>query len=773
MESLKQDEFLKSLRLDFKIEADEHIQAITQHLTEMERHPETAMESIRLETIFREVHSLKGASRAVNLIQLEQLSMSMESVFQLIKQGKLQLAPVMYDTFYQCLDVVQQVIDQISEHNTEVGDVPISGLLDKLRAMTNRNETQKVPLFSLLDEEPSFLKIQPVKNEPVAVLIDEIEKKPETEKQPSAPPQEAVKSTIAEKSTEKETVRVPVHRLFDLMDQAQEMITYKAVLNFHLQQLEQNIQQLHQYRQNLTNTPNSSQTKNNLSEEGRNQFLAKHEYNLSRLQHDLSEVTINSARAVDNLLYDIRRTLLFPVSMLFSVVPRIIRDLAKACDKTITYAITGEETEIDRRILDELKDPVIHLIRNSVDHGVETKAERLAAGKQENGQISVVIVKRPDQKIMLSISDDGRGINTEKVAAAALQAGIITNNELERLTESEKNMLIFGSGVSTSKLVTDISGRGLGMAIVAEKVSALGGELEIESKPGKGTTFHIIVPQTLSVFRGILVKSAGQLFMIPTNAVVSAIQLRNEDVKTVESKQVSLFQGKMLPVVALQQLLKIRQFQPSNQQTHQKALIISVAGKSLILTADEVIGEFEGVVKPLSPQLKHVKMIAGATMLGDGKIVPVIQVSELLDEASEHAHSIVETVASQNTKERAKRKILMAEDSITVRNMLRNILESNGFDVKTAVDGFDGYEQLVAGHYDLVVSDVEMPRINGFEFTSKIRQHPVYKHLPVILVTALESAEDRRKGMEAGANAYIVKGSFDKNNLIETINHLI
>jgi len=773
MESLKQDEFLKSLRLDFKIEADEHIQAITQHLTEMERHPENAMESVRLETIFREVHSLKGASRAVNLIQLEQLCMSMESVFQLIKQGKLQLAPVMYDTFYQCMDVVQQVIDQISEHNTEVVDVPVSGLLDKLRAMTNRNETQKAPLFSLLDEEPSFFKTQPIKDEPVEVLIDEIEKKPETEKQPAIPTQNAVKSTITEKSAEKETVRVPVNRLYDLMDQAQELITHKAVLNFHLQQLEQTIQQLHNYRQNLSNIPTNGQAISTLGEESRKQFLVKHAYNLSRLQHDLSEVSINSARAVDNLLYDIRRTLLFPVATLFSVVPRIIRDLAKACDKTITYAITGDETEIDRRILDELKDPVIHLIRNSVDHGIETKAERLAAGKQENGQVSVAIVKRPDQKIMLSISDDGRGINTEKVAAAALKAGVITTNELERLTESEKNMLIFSSGVSTSKLITDISGRGLGMAIVAEKVSALGGELEIESKPGKGTTFHIIVPQTLSVFRGILVKSAGQLFMIPTNAVVSAIQLRNEDIKTVESKQVSLFQGKMIPVIALQHLLKIRQFQPSNQQIHQKALVISITGKSLILTTDEVVGEFEGIVKPLSPQLKHVKMIAGATMLGDGKIVPVIQVTELLDEASEHAHSIIETSAAQNTKEQPKRKILMAEDSITVRNMLRNILESNGFEVKTAVDGFDGYEQLMAGHYDLIVSDVEMPRINGFEFTSKIRQHPVYKHLPVILVTALESAEDRRKGMEAGANAYIVKGSFDKNNLIETINHLI
>jgi len=765
--SKDQDDFLKELLNDFKIEGAEHLQAMVNGLLKLEKDINSPEKKAVVETVFREMHSMKGASRAVNLMQIERLCMNLESVFHEIKNENLHLTKEMFDVFFQATDILDILLKELDNPNKSVSENNINQLGERLKALSTKSDVRP--------KSDYYRKESPKEN--LGEPLHPIGNKAIVEKSVSIPEEKAGNTETSfvlkekEKITGKETVRVDTAKLYDSLRLAEEMITIKNKLKFHSDQLQVISSKITKRKRILKHDLPSDKEK----EIREMEILRKYDDELTDAAKKIEKLQYDAGRTIDEMILGLKKTLLQPFSTLLALVPRIVRDLSKEFNKEVEINILGAETEIDRRILEAMKDPIVHLVRNCIDHGIESKEERLKLNKRQSGTLTISITDDSEQNIIITLEDDGNGIHREKLINSAIKAGIIKADAVDSMNEKEINMLIFASGVSTSPFITDVSGRGLGMAIVLEKITGLGGNIVVDSVALKGTKFTITLPQTLATFKGILVKASESLFMIPTTAIFKAIKITPDDISTVESKNTIRLNNEIVGLVSLADVLGIRKRHSSQKNNFLQGLALQLAQKKLVFVVDEVMGEHEGIVKSLGPQLQHVNNIAGATLLGDGKIVPVLQIAELISSAMGKSYTtdLIEVQNHENTAGEVQTRILMAEDSITIRNMMRNYLETAGFAVVSAVDGQDAYEHLQTDRFDIVVTDIEMPRMNGFQLTSKIKENPALNHLPVVLVTALESPDDRKRGMEAGANAYIIKSSFEKSNLIDTINRLI
>ncbi|MEI6415219.1 MAG: response regulator, partial [Pseudomonadota bacterium] len=471
----------------------------------------------------------------------------------------------------------------------------------------------------------------------------------------------------------------------------------------------------------------------------------------------------------DNLLEDTKKALLLPCSTLLGAMPRQVRDLAREQGKEADLVIRGEDIEIDRRVLDELKDPLIHLLRNAIDHGLEKPDGRRAHGKSPRATLTIAVAPLQGNRVEVLVSDDGVGIDIGRVRQSAIRLGLVTADENARLTDAEAAELIFHSGLSTSPLITDLSGRGLGMAIVREKVEQLGGTVRVASTPGTGTTFRLILPLTRATFRGVFVTVAGQTFAIPTANVARVTRIKPNEVKTVENRQTIAVGGRAVALARLRNSLGLPGSEGRTQATVWPVVVMRAANREVAFLVDEVLGEQEVMVKNLGPQLPRVRHIAGAALSASGAIIPVLNALDLLESvgAAPIPVDVLENAVSE------QRRLLIAEDSITARTLVKSILEGAGYLVVATVDGLDALTRLKTEPFDLVVSDVDMPRMNGFELTSRIRADQNLRDLPVVLCTALGSQKDREYGVEVGANAYLVKSDFDQGNLLEIIRRLL
>jgi two-component system, chemotaxis family, sensor kinase CheA len=780
--SNNQEEFLKELLNDFKIEAAEQIQAIVNGLVALEKNAKKFENQDIIEIVFREIHSMKGAARAVNQLHFEQLCMAMEEVFHAMKKGILEVNPGMFDVFYQATDCIETMIGEIDAPHKSISGNMLLQLTGKLQSLLKAKSGTSEPVFG-----ESARNTSDNRSREITDSIENDRLKDDVEATPNDPKPEKSENTAylpgsetdnKEKNIEHETVRVSTTKLNDILRMAEEMVVLKSELFYQSQQLNQIATQFMRFKRRIEGQITGSEQKDgkSIAEFIREkELLKKHESDLFQLNRDLEQLERNASRSIENLQVVIRQTMLQPFSTLFMIVPRLIRDLSKEYGKEINLEMTGKDIEIDRRILEHMKDPLIHLIRNCIDHGIETTKDRMKQKKPAAGKLTIQVNSDLGQKIKMVISDDGSGIRRDSLIDAALKTGALNPENAKSISEKDLFPLIFTSGLSTSPYITDVSGRGLGMAIVAEKVANIGGNIVVDSVAGQGTTFTITLPQSLATFKGILVRASDQNFLIPTSTVIKAVKININDVKTVESKNTLRLNEETIGLVSLSGILNIRKSNAPRKVANFQVLVLQHAQKKLAFIVDEVLGKHEGIVKTLGRQLIHVNNIAGACIMGDGRIVPVLNVVELLTTAT--SKSFAEELSIKAKVDKAdqvqQKKVLVVEDSITVRNMLRNYLESAGFVVKTAIDGQDGFEKLQTEEFDIGVLDVEMPRMNGFELTKKIRENASLAQMPVILVTALDSQEDRHRGMEAGANAYIVKSSFEKSNLIDTINRLI
>jgi two-component system chemotaxis sensor kinase CheA len=477
-------------------------------------------------------------------------------------------------------------------------------------------------------------------------------------------------------------------------------------------------------------------------------------------------------KLVDDLLEESKKLLLLPFATLAAPFPKLVRDLCRDQGKEAILVVKGEEIEIDKRILEEMKDPLIHLLRNCVDHGIEVPERRARMRKPSRATITLAVSPINGRKIEFLVTDDGAGIDTEKVKDSAITHGLLPVDEALKLDDMSAGALVFQAGVSASPMITRVSGRGLGLAIVREKAEKLGGTVSTESQAGKGTSFRIVLPSMLATFRGILVEANGRVFVVPTAHVERVARVHLAEVRTVEGRETIATGGRAVSWIRLADVLDLPRKESNEAQTSSVPFLVLGQGEQRIAFAvDAILDEQEVLVKPLLKPLLRLRHIAGATVLGSGQVVAILNVSDLLKSARNHGNK--NSRAATHSKPQESKAVLVAEDSITSRMLIRSILESAGYKVKTAVDGMDAYTQLRAEKFDLVVSDIEMPRLNGFDLTARIRADQKLANIPVVLVSALETREDRERGVDVGASAYIVKSRFDQSDLLDAIRRLI
>jgi len=496
----------------------------------------------------------------------------------------------------------------------------------------------------------------------------------------------------------------------------------------------------------------------------------EHNTLLDHLNNDCNHLQI----ITDDLQNGIRSVRMLPIATLFDLFPRMVRDLAHNQSKDIVLEVQGQEAEVDRQALELMKDPLTHLLRNAVDHGIEPPEERLTAGKPRHGTIRLCAEQRGNN-LVLTVSDDGRGINLDAVRRAAIEQGLVPPEKMADFSEREVVELIFHSGLSTAGKTTDLSGRGVGMDVVRKNLEQIHGFIQVETRLGVGTSFVLMLPITLTTSQVLLVRVVGETVALPMINVERILHVNVVKVGSIEGHSAIYAEGRPLPLVSLANVLKLPEVeQPLPPDAKIPVVILSVAEKRIALRASGFLSTQQVVVKSLGGQLRRVRNVAGAAILGDGQLVTILNVSDLMK--SLHGKSYASLGLPIVTKEARRWRVLLADDSITTRTLEKHILENAGYEVLTAADGQEAWKlicQNEKGLPDLVVSDVNMPRMDGFALTQSIKGDSSYARVPVVLVTSLESPQDRLHGMEAGADAYIIKSTFDQRELLETIERLI
>jgi len=576
-----------------------------------------------------------------------------------------------------------------------------------------------------------------------------------------------------------ETVRIPLSRLEALILRFEEMLAVKLTTHHRAETLRETLLVMEQWKHEGERI--SSEVRNSDAKSGLparlDEWMGRNHTNIAILEGTLSSLSRDTdlddntvSRLVDSVLHESKKLLILPFSTLLEIIPKLVRDLSRDQGKEIDVTIRGGDIEVDKRMLQELKDPIIHLVRNSVDHGIETTAVRQKRAKPARGNIVIEVRQADAGKVELVVRDDGEGIDAEAVKAVAIRRGIISNKEASRLTRDEAVALIFRSDISTSPLVTTVSGRGLGMAIVKERVEILGGRLFVETREQEGTAFRMVLPLTLATFRGIVVDVAGQWFIVPSASVERVGRIRRHEVFTEEDRSVVTLAGRTTPFVRLADVLAI----PASDNSTPEAVLVFVmiseaSDRRVMFCVDSVVTEDEVLVKAMAKPLSRVRNVAGATVLASGKVVPILNVPDLMKSVA-HPVAARQSEPGVPAAEPAKRKrVLLAEDSIISRMLFKSILESAGYAVKTTVDGEEAWNAIQTDDYDAVVSDIEMPRLDGLQLTARIRGDARVAGKPVILVTGRAAPEDRERGLDVGANAYIVKSSFDQSDLLDAL----
>jgi len=765
-------DLLKELLDTFRLEAEDLLSSLSALLIALEQEPLPEKRQGLVENLFRRMHTLKGAAHAVNLLDVAEVCQSLESVFAAVKRGDLPLERALFNRLHAELNALcAMVFGEV----TSPAAVPAAGgsALVKVGG---------APV--VLPGEQAPPKAAPAEASPVVRQAETVVPPHAPAERPPAKPEKGEGGAVPhhEKGIGSEHVRVPTHLLHALLLQAEELVSAKLMASHLSGELNAMCGDLAGLREERAHSLDLAhkvlRRSGGEGDEGRLAALLKESCEReTQLEHRAAALGLRSDRSfwtlsgmVDGLLHDMKKLHLLPFASLFSTLPKLVRDLAAELGKEVELHSHGAELEVDRRILAELREPFLHLLRNVLDHGIEPPAERQRRGKPAKGRIEIRVRHLDGNRAEITLSDDGQGIDLARLKAAAVAQEVLTQEQASFLSDAEALQLVFESGVSTSSMITNVSGRGLGLAIVREALERLGGHVTLASRRGAGTEFRLVLPLSFAMVRALLVECCGRACLIPAAHLELTARVRPEEIKTVENRETIVLDGETLSLVRLAEVLQLAE--GIDREGELQTVVVLVAGeKRIAFAVDRVAGMQEVLAKPLGPQLQRVRNVSGACVLGDGSVVPLLNTNDLFRSAVAVTAGTARQAAAPARKRKAV-SVLVAEDSITSRTLLKNILEASGFRVKTAVDGSDALGMLRVEDFDVVVSDVEMPRMDGFELTAAIRRDKRLSELPVILVTGLESREDRERGIDVGANAYIVKSSFDQSRLIETIGRL-
>ena len=814
------EDIMRQLRATFKIEAAEHIQAMNRVLLALEENPDGDDRQPLLEEIFREAHSLKGAAGAADFGEVESTAHKLESVFGAAKTGKIKLTHDLCDVLYEGIDAVSLIVDAALEERAHTINLPdlhqrliaaeqgVAMARPKAAAAPNPSPTQPAPAPTVAEVSQPIAPPLPVTPELAPAIVAttaptiaaaaepapaEAAPVAKAPGKPEAAPAAKTKSGKAETRKAgspviEDTIRVATNKIDSLMTQAGELLVAGLKIDQRLTDVEGIAHAIEDWNREWlkvraanSNLLHDSEIEAlrpllkllDMSQEKLRQLSAQ----VTDLRRGFSHDALHLSRVTNDLGEGVMKVRMLPVSTVFDAFPRMVRDLARDNDKEIELKMEGQDTELDRKVLEEIKDPLMHLLRNAVDHGIERPDERLKAGKPRSGTITLKAFQKGNN-IVIEVCDDGGGINRHKVKQAALKAGLINADELETMGDDAALRLIFASGLSTRTLITDISGRGVGMDVVRKNVEALQGQVEVESTLGTGTTFTLTLPLTLATTQELLVQVGDQTLGIPISAVERIIRITPKDISTVEGRQAIVVDKEPVSMVKLATVLEMpAPDQPAAPEENQRVpvVILGSAKRRIAFLVDAVVGQQETVVKSLGKQLSRVRNVAGATILGSGQVIMTLNPADLMKSArGMEGRSVAQQARAVTNKETKRPTVLVVDDSLSTRTLEKNILETAGYKVQVATDGMEAMSLLnSSGRVDLIVSDVLMPRMGGFELTQAVKTDTKLKKIPVILVTSLDSRTDKERGIEVGADAYLVKSNFDQANLLDTIAQLI
>lgn len=732
-----------------------------------------------IESLMRAAHSIKGGARIVQLEAVVKLAHAMEDCFVAVEEKQLSLER-------NCIDILLKGVDVFYEIS-HIAETELKNWLSKNSKVLEALAAEISDVKTLKSKTDKKIKISKKKESPP--LSDSKDTAPITDSplfSKSADALIPLSGTMKSDTGIDSAVRVTAENLTRLMGLAGEFLIEvrwlrpfsRSLLNVknryvELYDLLAKLSELTSMSsvESLVGTKLDVRMENYLMES--RQKMIEGIQNLSEYISDFEIFAKRCAGLSNRLHREVINIRMRPFADGVQGFPRMVRDVSKILDKKVKFEIYGKSTPVDRDILEKLEAPLNHILRNSIDHGIEFPSERIAAGKPEEGRILVEARHRAGM-LSITVADDGRGMNYEKLREKIVEKNLITKEMSANLSESELVDFLFLPGFSTSDEVTEISGRGVGLDVVQSMVNEVGGIVRVHSEPGKLMSINMQLPLTLSVIRTLLVEISGETYAFPLSRIDQSLAIQESDIELVEDRQYFQLNGHNIGLVPAYQVLELRS--SSSQNKEYSVVFLSDQASRYGLVVDRFLNERNLVVQPIDPRLGKIQNINASAIMADGSPVLIVDVEDMV-------RSIEKILSGKRLKKVSKsgakgvlkkrKNILVVDDSITVREVEQKILENVGYNVDIAVNGMDGWNAVREGNYDLVVSDVDMPRMDGIKFTKLIKQDHKLKDIPVIIVSYKDSEEDRTKGLDAGADYYLTKSSFHNESFVNAVVDLI
>jgi two-component system sensor histidine kinase and response regulator WspE len=740
----------------FRLETDAQAAVMTDALLALER---DASSADHLDLCMRAAHSLKGAARIVGLDLGVGLAHAMEDCFVAAREKRISLGPSQIDALLRANDLLVRIAHTPEAELGRWQD-SASGLNACLDALARA-----------LGDEPVEDVGAPGRAEPAAPPAEA------AAASPAAPPADAAAPAVYRDNSDR-ILRVTAENLNVLLGLAGEsLVESRWVKPFaeSLLRAKRMQQELYVALDGLRQQSVTSSTPESAVIAWADALSAAQKCHL-QLSERLEELEMFERRTLNlahRLYGSARACRMRPFADGIQSFPRLVRDVAQRLGKQVRLEITGEATQVDRDVLSKLDAPLGHLLRNAVDHGIETPAERRAAGKPDEGLIRID-ARHSAGALHVTVTDDGRGVDIEKTRDAVVARGLLGRDAAQRLTDAELCEFLFLPGFTMKSTVTEVSGRGVGLDVVQDMVKQVRGVVRISSTHGKGTRFQLQLPVTLSVVRTLLAEIGGEPYAFPLAYIVRTFRISTSRIAQLEGRQHCEMDGRRVGLVMAHQVLDVAQSVPDSDEL--SVIVLGDPHQPYGLVVDRFLGERELVVQRLDPRLGKIKDIAAGALMEDASPVLIVDPEDLIRSmerlASDgHLRKVDDRGAQRDGRKR--KRVLVVDDSLTVRELERKLLGNHGYHVEIAVDGMDGWNAARMGDFDLIITDIDMPRMDGIELVKRVNNDPRLKSRPIIVVSYKDRDEDRRRGLEAGAAYYLTKGSFHDQTLVQAVVDLI
>jgi len=754
-------EDIQEILEDFLVEAFELIEQLDQNLVELESNPDDLE---LLNSIFRVAHTIKGSSSFLNFDVLTGLTHHMEDVLNKARHGEVKLSHEVMDVVLESIDMMKSLLHAIRDNgnDTSIG-IDITDICRHLDIISNGDEVsapvapaQMDPVETPMDEDNvdySKLSDKEVEEEIERLLKmrKEEDRQRKSQATVSTPVSTNAASSVQEDKNEEEEPKVAAASVKRAAPESSTPAKKDASSS-----MEQTIRVEVKRLDHLMNLIGELVL-------GKNRLLkiyddVEERYEGEKFLEELNQVVSSISLVTTDLQIAVMKTRMLPIAKVFNKFPRMVRDLSRELGKQIELEISGEETELDKSIVEEIGDPLVHIIRNSCDHGIEDVATRRAKGKPETGLIQLKAYNEGNN-IVIEITDDGKGLDPDLLRSKAIEKGMITEREADGMSDKEAYALIFKPSLSTAKVVTNVSGRGVGMDVVKTNIEKLNGIIDVDSELGHGTVIRLKIPLTLAIIQALLVGAQEEYYAIPLASVLETVRIPLDEIYTIEGKNVLRLRDEVLSLVRLSDIFGVKQVYEGGEHTY--VVVIGLAESKLGVVVDTLVGQEEIVIKSLGDYLQGIEGIAGATIRGDGRVTLIVDVAALMNLAkgiNVDIRASAETVVKTKTVP-SDYVVLVVDDSAMDRNIMKKSMEPIGVKTIEASNGQEALNMIKSSEQsiDAVLIDIEMPRMDGYTLAGEIRKYSKYKNLPLIAVTSRTSKSDRLRGVESGMSEYITK----------------